>query len=95
MITRVYGSINGVDIEFERIPDRQDYWEGIGPRVDGRQFYEIWAENDRGAKAYVANSASMKVVSPDKIVLLFSPIRAYLLNDERRWLQNGLGKRVV
>lgn len=99
MITRVWGVINSVEVEFERVPDRPDFWQGIGPRVDGLQQIEVWAENSSGAKAYLPFAVSIKTYGPDLVTLLLSPYRAYLLdgpyNSQRGWLQDGSGKHII
>lgn len=99
MIIRVWGTINSVEVEFERVPDRPDFWQGVGPRVDGPQQVEIWAENDQGVRGYLPFAVSIKTYGPDLVTLLLSPYRAYLLDDPqnsvRGWLQDGSGKRVI
>lgn len=99
MITRVWGIINSSEVEFERVLDRPDFWEGVGPRVPGQQEIEIWAENSAGAKAYLPFAVSIKTYGPDLVTLLLSPYRAYLMDDpqnvERGWLQDGSRKRVA
>lgn len=99
MITRVWGVINSVEVEFERVPDRPNFWQGVGPRVNGLQEIEVWAENDAGAKAYLPFAVSIKTFGPDLVTLLLSPYRAYLLDDpfttERRCQQDGSRKRII
>lgn len=81
MVTRVWGSINSQTIEFERVPDRDDYWEGIGPRSDDYQMIEIWAETNTGAIAHVDFAISMKIYGSDKVRLLLSPYRARIVEE--------------
>lgn len=99
MITRVWGNINGTEVEFERVPYRPDFWSGIGPRVEGEQQIEIWAENSNGSRAYLPFAVSIKTYGPDLVTLLLSPYRAYLLdvphNSQRGWLQDGSRKRII
>lgn len=81
MIVRVWGSINSTEVEFERVPDRPDYWEGIGPRSEDYQMIDIWAESSSGAIAHLDFAISMKVYCSDKVHLLLSPFRATVFEE--------------
>lgn len=60
MITRVWGIVNSEEVEFHPIIERPGYWEGFAPRVPGLQNIEIWAENDRGARAHLKNQIKIE-----------------------------------
>lgn len=81
MITRVWGTINSVDVEFFRVKDRPGYWTGIGPRMANIQDIEVWAESDSGARAHMSFAISIKTYGPDHVILMLSPYRARLLSD--------------
>lgn len=81
MITRVWGSINSVEIEFKKVPDREGYWEGIGPRSEEYQIIDIWAETNSGSIAHLDFAISMKIYGSDKVRLLISPYKAHLIEE--------------
>lgn len=81
MIVRVWGKINGTEVEFTKVKDRPDYYEGIGPKVPGDQDIEIWAERDNGVRAHLNFLVSIKDYAPDRIRLLLCPYRATLIKE--------------
>lgn len=81
MIVRVWGSINSEEIEFSKVPDRPEYWEGIGPRSEEYQMIEIWAESSSGSIAHVDCAVSMKIYGSDKVRLLLSPFKASIIEE--------------
>lgn len=79
MIVRVWGEINGEEVDFEPIPHRPGYWEGYGPRVPGLQEFEIYAENDRGGIAQLEGTVQMHWISKTKARFTLHPFVASLM----------------
>ena len=80
MIVRAWGIVNSTHVEFERVPDRPDYWEGIAPRVKGVQEIEIWAENHKGSRGHLQCAVSMKWYSPTQVKLVLLPYEVFLVH---------------
>lgn len=54
MITKVYGTANNIDIVFKH--KHKNIWEVKVPaNACGEYVIEVWAENDRGGKAYLCS----------------------------------------
>lgn len=73
MIKRVWGTVNGTDIEFHPIKNRRDYYEGFAPRMKGLQEIEIWAENDKGAKGHLQCQVLIEWVTITEARLILAP----------------------
>ena len=80
MITRVWGSINDVDVVFTPVPDRPHYWEGIGPRVDGLQNIVIWAETAQGSIRRLAVSVAITWDTETTVKLILMPYMVSVIN---------------
>lgn len=73
MIVRVWGTINQTEVEFHPIKDRPHYWEGYGPRVKGLQDIDIWAENNKGARAHLPMQVRIEWNTPTTARLIILP----------------------
>ena len=83
MIIRVWGRINSKELEFQRVPNTPDYWEGTGPRNELYQNIEIWAENEKGARGHLECTMVIREWTPTTVRLLLAPYKVHLLrNDE-------------
>lgn len=80
MITRVFGSINDVDVTFTPVQDRPDYWEGIGPRVEGLQNIVIWAETEQGSVRRLAVSVAISWDTETTVRLVLMPFVTTLVS---------------
>ena len=79
MITRVWGRINSLELEFEPLPDTPGYWTGIGPKEDIYQDIEIWAENHLGARGHLQTTIVIREYSPTQVRLMLLPFKMSLL----------------
>ena len=79
MIVRVWGVVNGTDVEFTPIPDRPGYWEGYAPRQPGLQDIEIWAESSTGARGHLQCMVMIDYHAHTMARLLLLPWAARLL----------------
>lgn len=80
MIVKVWGEVNNEHIDFQKVPDRQNYWEGYAHRVRSAQDVQIWAENDIGARGYLHCQIILEFITETCTRILISPYRVTLLN---------------
>lgn len=73
MVLRVWGMINSTKVEFHPVKDRPNYWEGFAPKIRGLQDIDIWAENDRGAKAHLNVQVKVEYNTPTTARLIIFP----------------------
>lgn len=73
MIVRVWGIVNSTEIEFTRVENKPDYWEGYAPRQEGLQDIEIWAEDHRGARGHLQCSVSISWYAQTQVRLVLCP----------------------
>lgn len=92
MIKRAWGVVNSTHVEFTRVPDRPDYWEGIAPRVRGLQDIEIWAENDKGARGHYKRVVKLEWYSPTQVKLVLLPYEAFLVHPYDYSYEGGEGR---
>lgn len=81
MIIRVWGVVNAEEIEFQRVPDRPDYWEGYAPKFPGYQNVEIWAENDKGARGHLKCQVLISYENDTTVRLLVVPYFTRLISE--------------
>lgn len=81
MIIRVWGVVNAKEIEFQRVPDRPDYWEGYAPKFPGYQNVEIWAENDKGARGHLQCQVLISYENDTTARLLVVPYFTRLISE--------------
>ena len=81
MIVRVWGVVNAKEIEFQRVPDRPDYWEGYAPKFPGYQNVEIWAENDKGARGHLKCQVLIAYENDTTARLLVVPYFTRLISE--------------
>lgn len=81
MIVRVWGIVNAKEIEFQRVPDRPDYWEGYAPKFPGYQNVEIWAENDKGARGHLKCQVLISYENDTTARLLVVPYFTRLISE--------------
>lgn len=79
MIKRVWGRVNGHDLDFTPVKDRPGYWEGIAPRARHFQEIEIWAENHQGARGHLECAIIIHEWTPTEVHLLLAPYKVRLL----------------
>lgn len=81
MIIRVWGVVNAKEIEFRRVPDHPDYWEGYAPKFPGYQNVEIWAENDKGARGHLKCQVLISYENDTTARLLVVPYFTRLISE--------------
>ena len=73
MITKVWGIVNRVHVDFHEITDRPGWYEGFAPKAKIYQEIEIWAQNDLGAIGHVKTQVVIKEYSETEVIILLSP----------------------
>lgn len=83
MVVRVWGEVNGEEIEFHPIPDRPYYWEGFAPKSVNVQDLNIWALTDRGALGHLKTQVKIEYHTKTEVRLLITPFLIELLKSYR------------
>lgn len=79
MITRVWGVVNAVEVEFKPVEGKDGYWEGYAPRVPGYQNVEIWAQNNEGRIGRLKCQALISYHTETIVRLVVIPYHVQLL----------------
>lgn len=79
MIVRVWGIVNGHNVEFTPVADRPNYYEGYAPASDDLQEIEIWAENSQGAIGTIKRQIRLEYHTTTTARLIISPYFVTLL----------------